>query len=193
MYSVLSDDDKLILPTSKTEIIRPWFLPSRSMLAEQHKLLNHTYYLVRQGDTFGERLKCTRCQRRHNYITLMCIERPFTGLVGGLYAYYHLVKDNGLLPFMTEGERARYASISRSFNDMPDLGKLHPQLAKKFASDLGPSDMRLGALSMGVLEGIAEIHAHRLVDKINTQGIRPKLVLEEPNPYEQVRRERNGL
>lgn len=168
--------DLLYLPTLKKAIIRPWFLPSSETLEEQRKLLSSIYFLVKQGDTFGERLRCVRCNNRHDYITLNCVERPFSGITGGLFAYYNLIKNNGLERYMSPSERARYDGIISTLK-MEDLSKKHPQTARQLIATLSPSDMSVGALSLGVLEGIANVHARKLVEKINDRGLRPKLVL----------------
>lgn len=170
----------LYLPTLKKEIARPWFLPSQEVLDAQRQLLNNTYFLVKQGDAFGERLRCTRCGRRHDYITLMCVEQPFTGMTGGLYAYYRAITDNKLENDLNPQERSRFHQVTSALGGMQDISRMHPELARKITSGLGPTDMQLGAISYGVLEGIAAVHAAALVRKINDRGLRPKLVLETP-------------
>ena len=170
-------------------VAKSWLLDVVETLHEQYRLLNSIYFLVRQGDTFGERLRCVKCNGRHDYITLNCIERPFPGITGGLYAYYHLIKDNGLERFMSPEERSRYDGIVEMLDDIPDLSKTHPRMARELVKDLGPSDLKAGALSLGVLEGISEVDARRRVMKINDRGLRPKLVLSDLNPYDKIRLE----
>lgn len=180
----------LIIPNRNAPAVSyPWLLSMVERLYDQHSFLSHVYYLVKQGDTFGERLKCTNCQGRHDYITLKCINRPFTGLIGGLYAYYHLVKDNDLIQDLNPGERAQYDMIVDSLQGIPNLANQHPEMARKMVSDLGPSDLKAGALSMGILEGISTKEATILAEKINDKGIRPKFKLDVLNPYEKIRRE----
>ena len=179
----------LYLPKLKKEIPRPWFLPTREALKAQHELQSSLYFLIKQGDAFGERLRCVKCNRRHDYLTLNCIERPFTGLLNGLYAYYQVIQNNGLERYLTPEEKARYNTITDVLDGMPDIGSVHPEMARKLVRDLGPSDMKIGAVAIGVLEGIAQVHALKLVQKINDRGLRPKLVLEEPNPYDKIRME----
>lgn len=171
----------------KTGLIRPWFQPTLESVREQHKLLSSIYFLIKQGDVFGERLICNKCKLRHDYITLNCIERPFTGLTRGLYAYYQAVKDNYLVNQLSPGEVSRYRSMETALGQMPDLGTVHPEMAKDFTQNLGPSDSLLGALAIGILEGISKITAEKLVDKINMRGLKPKLILEEPNPFDNLR------
>ena len=173
-----------------TGIIRPWFDPGKEIMEEQFKLLNSIYFLIKQGDAFGERLKCVKCGLRHDYITLNCIERPFSGLTRGLYAYCQAIKDQGLLRFLSPEEKGRYETVTDLLNGMPDIGNVHPSMARELARDLGPSDMKVGAVALGILEGISETTARKLVEKINDRGLRPKLVLEVPNPFDKFRWER---
>lgn len=154
-------------------LMTSWFQPSNETIREQELILSNMYFLVLQGDTFGERLKCVECGGRHKYITLRCIEKPITGLTNGLYAYYRVVRDNNLENELNPGQRARFQEIQRTLSLMPDLSKVHPQLARQFAKDVGPSDLQLGALSLGILEGISPVEARRLVDKINEKGLKP--------------------
>lgn len=179
-----SSSTKLWLPTLKREIQRPWFLPDKQTLEEQRKILSSIFFLVKQGDVFGERLRCTRCNNRHNYITLMCVERPITGLYQGLYLYYRAIKDHQLERELNPAQRARYDGIVTALGKIPNLGSMHPQTARQIMAKMGPSDMEVGALSLGVLEGIAPRHAAQLVQRINDRGLKPKLVLEMPNGIE---------
>lgn len=174
----------------KTGLVRAWFDPSIQAQREQYKLLTSIYFLIKQGDVFGERLKCVKCGGRHNYITLNCIERPFTGLTKGLYAYYQAVKDHGIAEHLNEAEVSRYRSMERSLNQMPDIGLSHPEMAKQITKELGPSDALIGALALGILEGISSIMAHKLVQKINDRGLKPKLILEKPSTFDKLLRQR---
>lgn len=189
MVVAINNTEKLWLPTLQKEIDRPWFLPDISALQEIHKLLSNSFFLVK-NDGFGERLKCPRCGKKEQYITLNCIERPFTGMTHGLYAYYRAAKDNKLTQHMNPVQLSRYKNVSRMFHSidgLPDLATMHPEMARKIVKDLGPSDELMGAVSLGVLEAIAPKHAQRLVDRINDTGLRPKLVLEKPTTYDVYR------
>lgn len=161
-----------------------WFQPSNDTIREQHNLLSNMFYLVRQGAEFGERLRCTKCNNRHDYITLNCIEKPVSGLANGLYAYYRALKDSRAPDEMPPEVRERLEHIHQVLNMMPDLSTVHPQFARQFVKDIGPSDMQMGAVSLGILEGISPTEARRLADKINERGIRPKFVLGTPNQAE---------
>jgi hypothetical protein len=160
-----------------------WFQPSNDTIQEQEKLLASTYFLVRQGGEFGERLRCVRCGGRHDYITLMCVEKPITGLANGLYAYYRALKEAVREADLTPQDAVRLQEITVVLRQMPDLSKVHPQMARQVVKDIGPSDMQIGAVSLGVLEGISPTQARRLVDKINERGIRPPYSL---NPVTQA-------
>lgn len=161
-----------------------WFQPSDETLREQELILANMFFLVRQGDAFGERLKCVECGNRHDYITLKCIEKPITGIANGLYAYYRAIKDHHLEAELPPSQQSRLAEIQQMLQNMPDLGKVHPELARKVVQQIGPSDLQLGAVSLGLLEPISPTEARRKADKINETGIRPKFVLGVPNRAE---------
>lgn len=155
-----------------------WFQPTNDTIKEQELILSQMFFIVRQGDAFGERLRCVECGARHDYITLKCIEKPISGLANGLYAYYRAIKDLQLETELSEGHRTRIEEIERVLMQMPDLSRVHPQLARQVVKDIGPSDLQLGAVSLGILEGISPTQARRLADKINERGIRPRFKLD---------------
>lgn len=179
--------NKLWLPDLGKEIDRPWFLPNEQALREQHKILTSVFYLVRQGDTFGERLPCVRCGRRETYITLNCIPKPFNGMVSGLYAYYSLMRYNNIDSNLSPEARARVKQISNMLGRLPDLSSVHPEMARKMMASLGVNDEMTGALSIGVLEGIAPKEARALAERINDTGIKPRFVLGVPSKIDLYR------
>lgn len=181
---ISNDPDKLWLPDIGKEINRPWFLPNEESLRQQHKILTSVFYIVKQGDTFGERLRCVNCNNRHEYITLMCINKPFNGMFSGLYAYYRLVKDNNIEAYLNPGALSRYRNITTMLGSIPNLGSSHPEIARKMLETMGNNDAKLGALSLGILEGIAPREAQILTDRINDKGIKPRYILAKPTPYE---------
>lgn len=160
-----------------TRLRTSWFQPSKETILEQEALLASMYFLVLQGDAFGERLKCTECGRRHDYITLRCIPKPITGLANGLYAYYRALADNYTLGELHPKDRDRLEQIQEVIGQMPDLASVHPQMARKLVTDIGPSDMKMGAVALGVLEGISETEAKRFEQQINDKGIKPRFRL----------------
>lgn len=164
-----------------------WFQPSNETMREQARLLAHSYFLVKQGDTFGERLKCTSCGLRHDYITMRCVNKPITGLAGGLFAYYRLITDLHLETELKPEQLVRFREIRSALNEMPDLSRTHPQMARQMMKDIGPSDMKLGALSLGILEPISPTEAADLVDKINERGVIPRYKLHAVGPAEFAR------
>lgn len=168
---------------SDTRLKTSWFQPSNETIKEQEDILSHMYFLVKQGDEFGERLRCKRCNNRHDYITLMCINKPITGLANGLYAYCRALKEAKAEHELSTAELSRLTEITNLLRKMPDLSNVHPQLARKMVKDIGPSDLQIGAVSLGVLEGISPTEARKLVDDINVKGIRPAYSL---NPINQA-------
>lgn len=190
MATMATAPNKLWLPKLEKEIDRPWFLMDEAMVREQRRLLSSVYFLVRQGDAFGERLKCVKCGERHDYITLNCIERPFTGLIGGLYASFRVIGDNGLERTLRPEQRSRLRGVRKILNDMPDISKAHPQLARQMAKDLAPNDLQMGAVAIGLLEGIPATLAQRLADRINERYIRPPFRLAPPSMLDLERAKR---
>lgn len=175
---------QLVVPQIDTRLRTSWFQPTNDTMKEQDDLLSQMFYLVRQGDEFGERLRCVECNQRHMYITLKCIEKPISGLANGLYAYYRALKDTRAEHELTPSQHARLQEIQRVLMQMPDLSKVHPELARKMVKDIGPSDLQMGAVSLGILEGISPTKARQLVEKINESGIRPRYELNPVGQHE---------
>lgn len=180
--------DTLWLPTLQKEIPRPWFLVDAATLAEQRRLLASTYFLVRiRGNGgIGEALVCDPrkggCGAKHDYITLRCVEQPFSGITGGLVAYYRAVGDNGLSDALPPHERLRLDAIRRRLGEagsllgsLPDLSAHHPETARDMR--VGPRDAQLAAVALGVLEPIPTSLARKYRDRIRARGTRPKFTL----------------
>lgn len=161
-----------------------WFQPTNETMRQTEIALSHMFFLVKQGDSFGERLKCVECGSRHDYITLKCIWKPITGLANGLYAYYRVIQDFHLESELDPAELSRFEEVNQVLLNMPDLGKVHPRFARELVKQIGPSDMQMGALSLGVLVPISPTEAQNLAEKINDKGIRPRFELGIPTQAE---------
>lgn len=184
-----TDPTKLYLPTLGKEIQRPWFLPSAETLAEQQRILESTYFLVNiaGNNGVGEALICDPkkggCGGKHRYITLRCVEQPFSGITGGIYAYYRAVTDNHLADDASPEEKTRLRAIrdrlSRigAFRDLPDLATHHPEMAKKVTAGLGERDEAGAGMALGILEPIPPTLARKYADRINARGCRPRFTL----------------
>jgi hypothetical protein len=105
----------------------------------------------------------------------MCVEKPITGLANGLYAYYRALKDVAAVRELKPESLLRLEQIKRALDQMPDLSTSHPMMARQMVKDVGPSDMQIGAISLGILEGISPTEAKRLVERINDRGGRYRL------------------
>jgi len=171
----------LILPTSGQEIPRPWFLPTAEALAEQRRMLEAEFFLVRiRGNHgIGEALICDPkkggCGRKHTHITLRCVPQPFNGVSHGLYAYYRTVGDNGLERNLSASERLRFEGIKENFGGLPELAASHPQLARSLSPNA--NDALIGAFALGLFETIDKFEAQRLADQINIRGVKPPFAL----------------
>lgn len=173
----------LWLPTLKKEVPRPWFLPDQRSIQEQNRIISSQYFLVRigGGGAIGEALRCDParggCGGKHQYITLRCVEQPFSAITGGLYAYFRAVGDNGLERALAPSERERFEAIKAQvpFSDLPDLTAHHPEMSRGIG--LAPTDAQLSALALGVLEPVPYSLAKRYRDRINDKGVRPRFEL----------------
>jgi hypothetical protein len=165
----------------------PWFIPTAEQIAERDRILRGQFFLVRtRGNSgIGETLRCSRCKGQHNYLTLLCVERPFSGLTGGIFAYYRTMGASGAVEFLTPVQRARFERaaqlLSEELGDVLDFGAVHPRTAAELG--VPERDAELGAIALGILEPISKERARRYVDRINARGCRPKL--EVPGLWEE--------
>src|SRR5258708_77530 len=70
-------------------------LMSRQQWNQLEAIYRSKWVLMRNdGAGYGERLRCKRCNALHMYLTYCCIERPFRGLVDGLWATYRAASED---------------------------------------------------------------------------------------------------
>ena len=152
---------------------------------ERQRLLRGRYFFVnlRQGN-LGEVFRCSRCGGKHSRLTLYCLDQPFSGLLGGLWAYTWTVGVSGASETMAPLERARYAALIELFEPRANLGDVaqiadladhHPQMARALAADAEPGrpgamHLDVGMVSLGLLEQIDTKEAQRQLDRINTRA-----------------------
>lgn len=178
-----TDATTLWLPTLKKEIPRPWFLPHPEIWKEQQRILASHYFLVNiaGNNGVGEALICDPkkggCGGKHRYITLRCVEQPFSGITGGIYAYWRAIGDNGLANHLAPAERARFDAATNVLAGVPDLAVSHPELARSMTRGLAANDALVGAVALGVLEPVPVTLARRYADRINSRGCRPRFTL----------------
>lgn len=152
------------------QIALPWFVPSPRAIKDRERLLAGQFFLVNIArGAAGEIWRCRRCRGKHRYLTLMCVEQPFSGLTGGLYAYWHTVGAHGAEAFLTTSERARLDAIAAQINPgRADLASSHPETARAIGT--GERDADVGALALGLLEPIKADKARDLVRRINMRA-----------------------
>lgn len=176
----------LLLPNGDT-IARPDWMPTPEEEKERLAILAAQFFLVRIGGN-GDVWRCRNCGGKHRYLTLRCIEQPFSGLTHGLYAYYKTVGAFGAEAFMSPPERARYDRLGQMFEQTsrtPDLATSHPQLARQIGTAEHESDVGAfsfvatepSAYALGILEPITRDVARRLARRINATGIRPAFMV----------------
>ncbi len=145
----------------------PAFVRSPEEAAERDRLLAGRYFLVRQG-SLGEIFRCRECKGKHQFLTLRCCDRPFSGVAEGLWAYLETAGTPQAFARMTPEEQARLAQIRRLFGDptsIPDLATSHPEMAR--ALDVGARDILRGMVPLGIIEEIPRALAQRYQDRIN--------------------------
>ncbi len=180
---VLSLHSPLVCSTRMNDLLLPWWLPSQKTIDEREKILAGKFFLVRiaGNDSFGDPMVCvgadgvSGCGKKHKYLTLRCIEQPFSGLTGGLYAYWKTVGDTGASELLSPAQKSRYDAISRLFGPQPDLATSHPRTSQLLGT--GPRDIDAGALALGVLEPISRAKAIEYARAINMRGIKPPFTL----------------
>lgn len=156
--------------------------PAQAVAIEQAKLriLASKYHLVKiSGNAgIGEVMRCRNCGSAHRFFSLMCIERPFSGVEDGLRAYFQVAGDFAAIRYMPPSQRARYEAARRYFQPaagLPDLTTRHPDMARRVQGDL--NDVDIGSIALGILEPISKAMAQQLADRINMRGIRPAFTL----------------
>lgn len=158
------------VPGTDRAIELPWFVPTPSALKARDRLLAGQFFLVNIAKgSAGEIWRCRRCKGKHRYLTLFCVEQPFSGLSGGLYAYWHTIGANGAGAFLSETEARRLKLIAdRIGGGRADLGASHPETARRVGT--APNDADMGALALGVLDPIKPEKARDLVRRINMRA-----------------------
>jgi hypothetical protein len=145
---------------------------AEAMRRERERIEAANYFLVRISGQW-DRWRCRNCGGKHPYLTLRCIEQPFSGLTGGLYAVWHHVGANGIMPTLSPAQRAKFDRLAGIFAGV-DLSASHPQMARNVGT--AEKDIDLGAIALGILEPIARATAQALVKRINV-ALQPPLVV----------------
>lgn len=147
-------------------------IPSQEEINERERILRSQYFLVRQG-SLGEILGCKRCGAKHAYLTLMCVEQPFSGLDGGIFGYCHAGLQTKSYTHLSPENRARFERIATSLGG--NLADSHPELVRSM--HIAETDVDSISFALGVLEPITKRKAQSLVWQINAKGLRPPLIV----------------
>lgn len=173
---------ELVLPDGRTLVVPAW-VETATAQAERRRIVGGRFFLVSlKGGQLGERLRCKRCSDRHQYLTRYCLELPFAGLKGSLWAYLHTM--SGLLPSELDPiQRAKLTGLRMLFPGSPhaaealDLAASHPQTARALrrsmtepGRDGAHSDIDVGAVAVGLVERVEKPDAQQLLDRINTRA-----------------------
>lgn len=147
-------------------------IPSQAEIDERERILTSQYFLVKQG-TLGELMRCKRCGAKHLYLTLMCIEQPFSGITEGIFGYCHAGIKTSAYTHLRPDKRAQFERIASALG--PNLADSHPDLVR--GMNLPETDIDSISFALGVLEPITKQKAQQLVWRINAKGLRPPLMV----------------
>lgn len=172
----------------------PEWMVTEAQALEQRRILAGRWFLVKIAGN-GEVWRCKRCQGKHRYLTLMCVEQPFSGLTRGLYAYVKTIGMHGAEAYLSPAERARYRRLEHLLGPSggaPDVASSHPLLARRFGT--AERDADVGAFTftarepsadaLGIVEPISRAKAADLARRINLRGVKPAFILEGVNDGE---------
>ncbi len=147
-------------------------IPSKAEIEERDRILASQYFLVKQG-SLGEILRCKRCGAKHPYLTLMCVEQPFSGITDGIWGYCHAGIKTSSYTHLAPDKRARFERIAAALG--PNLADAHPELVRSM--NIAETDVDSVSFALGVLEPITKMKAQQLVWRINAKGLRPPLIV----------------
>lgn len=160
----------LVLPNGR-EIARPSWWRDQAEVEARDATLRGKFFVVNiaGNNGVGELWKCRRCKGRHRYMTASCIERPFNGLDGALYAIYQQAGDLAAVRSLDgrSGAADTARVLVREVMKMPDLATSHPETARRLGTDLSRFDVSMGGINLGTVEEIPVTLAQRLLDRIN--------------------------
>jgi hypothetical protein len=139
---------------------RQFYTPKE--LAQLERIKQAEFFMMRNGRADDDPAVCPECGRTEMYLTLGCIERPFNGLVEGLYA------------FVVASSNREKARIIDAY--IQDLEAAHPFTANKLRPSEAGEDLL--AWSLGIAEPISRDKAYAQARAINDRGLQPPLVLE---------------
>lgn len=154
----------------------PYFMPTPEELQQAEAIRRSQYFLVRQGaDGIGEVFTCASCGGKHRYFTLNCREQPFSGITGGLYAFFKTVGKHGAEATMNDAQLERMRRLQGylgPLGDLPEIAHSHPLLAQRLSS--AERNLDIHGIALGILEPIDQRMAQKMLDRINVLA-RPPL------------------
>lgn len=153
----------------------PRWAPAPDVIDARLEALKRNFFLVRiaGSDGLGELWRCRRCRGKHPYLSLNCVERPFSGLDQVLYVIWQQAGDLAAVKSVSPEQAARHnagRAIARQVvDDIPDLATSHPEMARRRALDgrMAAFDLDVGGLVVGRAEPIPPTLAQRYLDRIN--------------------------
>lgn len=166
----IAADGRLYVPRDPSNPYSSLGIRSPEEMAKFERLKQSQFFLFRNGRQDDDPGRCKGwggrkgCGAKHQYLTLGCIERPFNGLVEGLY---------GFVVSTTNRELAAIID--------PMIGRLetsHPFTANRLRPDELGEDLICWSLTLAV--EIDRDKAYALAEAINGMGLNPPLVLEPP-------------
>jgi hypothetical protein len=182
-----ASEPRVLVPET-ADILLPWFYPSAESEAEQQRILASRFYLVKIAGN-GDVWRCRRCHGKHDFLTLMCVPQPWSGLSRGLFAYWKTVGAHDAARHMPPSERSRLRELDRLFGPaagLPDFASAHPETARgvgtsQYDADLGAYTFvasEPSATALGLVVPITAEEARKYGRRINMRGIKPPFSLE---------------
>lgn len=181
-HADLSETPLLVVHRGRKIVLPPLarLLMTEAQREARARLLAGSFFLVnmRLGNV-GEIFRCGRCNGKHARLTRYCLDRPFSGLLGGLYGFVATMQGAEAAGRLPPEAQHRVDSIRRVFAStagLPDLWSSHPGLARQLGggpTPPGPSggvDLDVGMVSLGLLERVEPVDAQKLLDRINTRA-----------------------
>lgn len=135
------------------------FLEPPEIVAAREREKANSWFLLRNNGEAGERWRCGRCNAQHPYFSLMCLPRPWNGLVEALFAFVQTVPEDPRTP--------------RMILPLANIAERHPHTTRLLSGD--PEAQELFAISIGVVEPITPARARLFIQAINSTGLTPPL------------------
>lgn len=132
---------RLTTPTGDVRVVNHEGVLTPQQKKALDEILKGRWFLIRNGGVLDP-ARCGRCRRKHKYLTLGCIEKPYDGL-------------GEIVAFM---ERQRV------------IGTIRRRVGRQIVEE-HKTETVLSAVEYGPIEPITPQQAAHLIDRINAKGL----------------------